>query len=179
MGDPKKSRKKYSGPRHPWEKNRIEEEKQLQKEYGFKNKKELWKSTSLLKNIFDRAKKFTSKETEQTMKEKEELILKLKSYALLQDETSLDKILGIQLKDILERRLQTIVFKKKLANSIKQARQFIAHGHIKIENKTITSPSYLVNLKEEGQIYFDETSSLASETHPERTGNQKEKGETI
>ena len=41
MGSPKKQRKKYSKPSHPWQKARIEEEKALKKEYSFKNKKEL------------------------------------------------------------------------------------------------------------------------------------------
>ena len=40
MGSPKKPRKKYSTPSHPWQKIRIEEEKELLKEYGLKNKKE-------------------------------------------------------------------------------------------------------------------------------------------
>ncbi len=33
MGDPKKQRKKYSGPQHPWKRARIEEEKVLVEEY--------------------------------------------------------------------------------------------------------------------------------------------------
>ena len=38
MGDPKKIRKKYSTPKHPWEGARIEEEKKLLKDYGIKKK---------------------------------------------------------------------------------------------------------------------------------------------
>ena len=34
MGDPKKLRKKYEPPRHPWQASRIESEKILFKEYG-------------------------------------------------------------------------------------------------------------------------------------------------
>ena len=40
MGDPRKLRKKYYPPSHPWQKIRIDEEKILMKDYGFKNKKE-------------------------------------------------------------------------------------------------------------------------------------------
>ncbi|MDP7610203.1 MAG: 30S ribosomal protein S4, partial [Candidatus Woesearchaeota archaeon] len=43
MGDPKKQRKKYSKPSHPWQTERIEVEKVLMKEYGLKNKKEIWR----------------------------------------------------------------------------------------------------------------------------------------
>ena len=39
MGDPKKARKKYSTPIHPWQKFRIDDEKAIIKEYGMKNKK--------------------------------------------------------------------------------------------------------------------------------------------
>ncbi len=41
MGDPKKIRKKYETPVHPWQKTRIVEEIALLKEYGLKNKKEI------------------------------------------------------------------------------------------------------------------------------------------
>ena len=41
MGNPKRHRKKYSTPAHPWQRARIEEERELSKEYGFKNKKEM------------------------------------------------------------------------------------------------------------------------------------------
>ena len=39
MGDPRKQRKKFSGPQHPWNKARIDEEKVLLTTYGLKNKK--------------------------------------------------------------------------------------------------------------------------------------------
>ena len=51
MGDPKKQRKKYTTPRHPWQRDRLDEERQLLKDYGLKNKKELWKFESLLRKF--------------------------------------------------------------------------------------------------------------------------------
>ena len=39
MGDPKRTKKKYSTPLHPWQAERLEEEKGLTREYGFRNKK--------------------------------------------------------------------------------------------------------------------------------------------
>lgn len=173
MGDPKKSRKKYSSPRHPWEKVRIELEKELKRDFGFKNKKEIWKMSSLLKNFYDRAKKYTAKETPQFNKEQEQLILRLNGLGLLKGDNSLDAILGIQLNDIVERRLQTLVYRKGLARSVKQSRQFIAHGHITINGKAITSPSYLVTLSEEATIAFSVNSLLSKEDHPERVKEVK------
>ena len=43
MGDPRKIRKKYETPTHPWQKDRIDEEKTLTIEFGLKNKKEIWR----------------------------------------------------------------------------------------------------------------------------------------
>src|SRR3989344_1511089 len=49
---------------------------------------------------------------------------------------------------LLEKRLQTMVFRKGLANSVKQARQFITHGHIAINGKRVSSPGYIVPVSE-------------------------------
>ena len=67
-----------------------------------------------------------------------------------------------------ERRLQTIVVKKGLARSVRQARQFITHGHIIIGENKITAPNYMVNSDEELMITFSQNSRLHSEDHPER-----------
>ncbi|MFH0986514.1 MAG: 30S ribosomal protein S4, partial [Candidatus Micrarchaeota archaeon] len=44
MGNPKKLRKNYETPSHPWEKKRLTEENELVTVYGLKNKSELWKA---------------------------------------------------------------------------------------------------------------------------------------
>ena len=77
-------------------------------------------------------------------------------------------MLGITIKDILERRLQTIVFKKGLARGIKQARQFVTHQHIAVNDRIITAPSYLVLASEEGKVSFIPKSPLADPEHSER-----------
>ncbi|PIN72350.1 30S ribosomal protein S4, partial [Candidatus Woesearchaeota archaeon CG10_big_fil_rev_8_21_14_0_10_47_5] len=41
MGDPRKIKKKYSTPIHPWQRARIEEEGVIIKDHGLKNKKEV------------------------------------------------------------------------------------------------------------------------------------------
>jgi small subunit ribosomal protein S4 len=168
MGDPKKHRKKYSTPGHPWQKARIDEEKQLLQEYGFKNKKEIWKLNSYLRAATAQAKKLVTLSGPQADKERELLLSRLKRYGLLSPEAGLDAILSISLRDVLERRLQTIVYKQNLANSAKQARQFITHNHVCINNRVVTSPSYLVPLSEEGQITFRPSSGLTDPEHPER-----------
>jgi hypothetical protein len=48
MGDPKKIRKKFSKPRHPWQKARIEEEKVLVIGFGLKNKREVYRLNAMI-----------------------------------------------------------------------------------------------------------------------------------
>lgn len=168
MGDPKKVRRKYSGPGHPWQSKRIESEKILLEEYGLKNKKEIWRSESLLKNFASQAKKLIAIKTSQGEKEKKQLFQRLEKLGLLQQGAALENVLELTLKDILDRRLQTILFKKGFARTIEQARQFITHQHINVAGRIVTAPSYLVSVEEEPTIKFLASSSLANENHPER-----------
>lgn len=168
MGDPKKHRKKYSGPRHPWERERIDEERVIKKDYGLKNKKEIWKMRSVFKSLGDQAKKLIALKTAQAEKEKKQLLSRVNKLGLIKAKDDLNAILGLDFKALLERRLQTLVFKKGLARSINQARQFIVHEHIFVGNKKITSPAYLVLVEEEEKIRFSPSSSLSKEDHPER-----------
>jgi small subunit ribosomal protein S4 len=169
MGDPRKQRKKYSSPAILWNKESIDAERTLLKEYGLKNKREIWKSMSILKRYTDGAKKLIKTNTQQADIEKIHLLTKLKSYGLLEENSKLDEILALQLKDILERRLQTQVFKLGLARSVDQARQFIVHEHVMVADKIITSPSYMVPTSIEQQIQICPGSSLENPEHPERT----------
>ena len=173
MGDPKKARKKYSTPPHPWNKDRIGLEKTLTKEYGFKNKKEIWKISSLLKNFAKQAKTSIVVSTKQAELEKKNLIDKLIRLGLIKQGGQIDDILSLTIKDFCERRLQTLSVRKNLARSLKQARQFIAHGHISIGNKKVTSPNYLVTIEEEAQLCYTSSPALTNNEHPERFVEEK------
>ena len=168
MGDPKKRRKKYMTPNHPWQKARILEEAELIKSYGLKNKKEIWKAASIVRKFRTQAKKLSSQNSEQAAKETSQLLSKLRRLGLLDDEGTLDDVLSLKTEDILERRLQTIVYRKGLAKSIKQARQFITHEHITINGVKIKSPGHLVTVEEQPNVLFKEKSPLADPEHPER-----------
>lgn len=177
MGDPKKIRSKYETPVHPWQKERLEEEKSLAQIYGLVNKKEVYKADSKLKKFKQLAKGLASKSGDQAVVERKQLFDKLKSLNLVHEE-NLDLVLGLKIEQILDRRLQTVLFKKGLARTIKQARQMIVHRHILVNGKKITSPSYLVKVEEEDNIVFYPGSGFADEEHPERkpkeTVNDKE-----
>ena len=166
MGHPKFQRKKYSKPPHPWDKARLEEEKELKQEFGLKNKKEIWKAASILKKLKAQAKRLIRLDTQQAKKEEELFRKRLSKYDLLPSEFKLEDVLSLQTRDILNLRLQTQVFKQGFARTIKQARQFITHGHILVNNKKVDVPSYLV-LKTD-KISFSPKSSLSNPEHPER-----------
>jgi small subunit ribosomal protein S4 len=169
MGDPKKRRKKYSTPNHPWQKERLDSEEPLIKAYGLKNKKELWRAQSALRSYRTQAKKVSSSTTEQAIVEQEHLLTRLRRLGMLKPESRLDDVLTLTLHDILERRLQTIVYRKGLSKSMDQARQFITHEHITIGNTKIKAPGHLVTVDEQAQLTFRANSTLADPEHPERT----------
>lgn len=166
MGAPKFQRKKYSKPLHPWQKTRIEAEKNLKKEFGLKNKKEIWKTDSLLRRFKTQVKKLIKLNTEQAKKEEELFRKKLAKYDLLPSTFKLEDVLALGTKDLLNLRLQTQVFKQGFTRTVKQARQFITHGHILVNNKKIDIPSFLV-LKTD-KISFSSKSKISKSDHPER-----------
>ncbi len=179
MGDPKKFRKKYSTPNHPWNKTAIEENKKVARGFGLRRKREIFIADSFIKKYRKIAKNLIVDQSEQALKEKEQMMKKLRDLGLLPEDSKLDDVLSLELKDILERRLQTLVYKKGLARSMKQARQFITHRHIMVAGKEITSPSYIVSVGEETQLTFKETSHLFSEDHPERVDPNKDVKEEV
>jgi len=168
MGDPRKLRKKYYTPSHPWQGARILEENEIVKAYGLKNKKEVWRARSVLKNATLQAKKLSVGGNEQSKKESGQLLTKLVRLGLLKSGAGLGDVLGIKFEDVLNRRLQTLVYKSGLARTAKQARQFIVHGHIAIGGKPVDAPSHLVSMDEQGKIGFIPKSSLSDKEHPER-----------
>lgn len=175
MGDPRKPRKKYATPTKPWTKERVVEENELIKSYGLKNKTEIYKADSKLKKFLALAKRFATIRTKQDETEKELFLKKMKELGFLEKgEKDPGKVLDLKIKDILERRLQTIVHRKGLARSMKQARQFIIHRHIMIGERKITMPSVLVTTEDELKISFTAFSNLSKDDHPERVIIEKE-----
>ncbi|MFT4250834.1 MAG: 30S ribosomal protein S4 [Candidatus Woesearchaeota archaeon] len=173
MGDIRKTRKKYQKPNHPWNKQRIDAEKILSRDYGLKNKKELWKAETILKGFKDQIKSFPSMNEQHREQQKALLRARLHKLGLITQQTELGEVLGFSAEKILERRLQTIVYKKGLARTSKQARQFILHEHILVNGRKVNAPSYLVLREEEATVEFVSKSSLAQEEHPERAIKQK------
>ncbi len=181
MGSPKRQRKKFSKPSHPWQKERILAEQGLLKEYGLNKKYEIWKMNSILKNFTAQAKNLVNIKNPQVGKERSQLLTKLFSLGLLGKDAKIEDVLSLTLKDVMERRLQTLVYRKNMAGSLKQARQFIVHEHIALGDKSITAPSYLVLSEEENNISFAKNSVLSNASHPGRIaakeGKKRKKAE--
>jgi small subunit ribosomal protein S4 len=56
---------------------------------------------------------------------------------------------GENLLSMLERRLDNVVYRLKMATSRKQARQIVVHGHVYVNGKKVYSPSYLISINDE------------------------------
>ncbi|MBI4452968.1 30S ribosomal protein S4 [Candidatus Woesearchaeota archaeon] len=152
MGDIKKQKKKYSKPSHPWQKDRIDEEKEMLKHYGLRRKNEIWRMDSLLRKFLNRAKTIIAQRNTQSEFEKKQMLDRLYSLGLLKQGSRVEDVLNLTLKNLMERRLQTLIARKQLARTMLQARQFITHEYVAIGAKKITAPSYLVSVKEEALI---------------------------
>jgi small subunit ribosomal protein S4 len=142
----KRKHKKYSRPKRPFEKTRIEEEAKIKEDFGLKNKKEIWKAEEKIKVIREGAKKLISASEE----EQKKLFERLKKIGLKVN--SIADVLSLTKEDYLGRRLQTIVVRKKFASTPKGARQLITHKKILIDGKVVDSPSYIVPIKIEEKI---------------------------
>ncbi len=152
MGDPKKKRKQFERPRRSFQKERIEKERDLKKLYGLKNKRELYRSETIIRTKRATARKLLALTLENRLKREKELLDSLKTMGILRGTPVLDDVLILTPEALLERRLQTIVWRKGMANTPKQARQFIVHGHVAIDGKKVDKPSYIVSAEEEGKI---------------------------
>lgn len=168
MGDPRRRRKSYETPKHPWNKERILNERELLTEFGLKNKKELWKMQARLNSFKKQAKRLVIDRSNQGEIERENLMSKVKRLGLLSSTQDLVDILALTVRDVLERRLQSVLVKKGLSRSMKQARQFITHRHVTVNNVKVDVPSYLVTVDVEDKVAFAGKSALVDENHPER-----------
>jgi small subunit ribosomal protein S4 len=168
MGDPRKQRKKYETTRFPWRIDTLEADLNKIGQYGLRSKKELWRHKTMISKYRGIARSLLGMSAEERRKLEKQLLDKLHRLGILPETAVLDDVLDLSLEDILERRLQTLVFRKGLTKSIHQARQLITHGHVAIEGKRLSSPSYLVPIEEEAKITYTSTSSLSNPNHPLR-----------
>ena len=172
MGDPKFSRRSYDTPSHPWQGERIKAEVVLVNQYGLKNKTEVWKAQSVLRNFRKQSRELQARLRSgdaQAKIEADALLNKCSKIGVLPVEgATLNDILTLSEENILSRRLQTLVFEKGMASTVGQARQMIVHGHIFMNGHRVTIPGYIVTRYEESSIMYDPASPFNDEMHPMR-----------
>ena len=173
MGYPGKNHKQYEKPTRKFEKQRQADEVKLIINYGLRNKREVWKSQMVLRRYRRAARDITAMSSagaEQKAVEtrKRQMFESLERMGLVGADAGIETILSLSIEQYLERRLQTVVYRKGLARSPKQARQFVTHGHIMVGSRKVTIPGYQVSRAEEGQVCYATHSPMANEVHPER-----------
>jgi small subunit ribosomal protein S4 len=164
------SKKKYSKPGKLYDLQRIKNENLLIEKYGLKNKREIWKAEYEINKIRTLAKDLITESDEQKNKFIERL--QKKGFKV----KNIPEVLGLNKEDILKRRLQTLVFEKKLTSTPKQARQVIIHKHVSIGDQIINIPSYKVSADEENQIKLNLSFNIkeSASSKPEKTKKETE-----
>ncbi|MGD2072462.1 MAG: 30S ribosomal protein S4 [Candidatus Thorarchaeota archaeon] len=168
MGDPRRQKKKYVTPKRPFDSDRFEQELQLIGSYGLRNKRELWRHRTELSNYRRNARNLLALPPADRGKFEKEIADKLVRLGILNTEPTLDNILDLTLENMLERRLQTIVFRKGLACSLHHARQLVTHGHIALDGAKVKTPSRIISTSEEDRIDYFHHSPLTDDSHPAR-----------
>eukprot|EP00918_Siedleckia_nematoides_P059881 GHVU01130583.1.p2 GENE.GHVU01130583.1~~GHVU01130583.1.p2 ORF type:complete len:105 (+),score=21.45 GHVU01130583.1:289-603(+) len=67
----------------------------------------------------------------------------------------------VTVERLMQRRLQTVVFKTRLAKSIHHARVMIRQKHVNVGRQKVDVPSFMVRLDSEKTILHDPRSPLA------------------
>lgn len=150
MGDIKRRRKLFSRPKKLFDKKRIEEENVFVERYGLKNKREIWKAKSKISLFRRRAKQLIGVDS----KVQQEFFDKLVKLGF--PVKKIADALALTEENLLDRRLQTFVFRKKLCNTPKQARQLIVHKHVLVDGNVVNTPSFCVTKDLEGKISLKE-----------------------
>ncbi|MFQ5831168.1 MAG: 30S ribosomal protein S4 [Candidatus Thorarchaeota archaeon] len=168
MGDPRRQKKKYVTPKRPYDSERFESELQLIGSYGLRNKRELWRHRTELSRYRRQARNLLALTAAERATFERELVDKLVRLGILTGEPTLDSVLDLTLENLLERRLQTIVFRKGMASSAYHARQLVTHGHIALDGAKLSTPSRLITLDEEARMSYVAKSPLNDDSHPAR-----------
>lgn len=113
----------------------MDAELKLVGEYGLRCKRELWRVQYALSRIRNNARMLLTLDEKNPRRifEGEALLRRMNRFGLLDEgQNKLDYVLALTVENFLERRLQTIVFKKGLAKSIHHARVLIRQRHIRL-----------------------------------------------
>ena len=154
MGDPKTSRRVWQKPKRPLNYDLMMDELKILGTFGLKTKRELWKTQTELSRVRLQARSLLALRQDERERKEPILMQSLSKIGLVNEDSTLDDVLNLQVTDLLSRRLQTIAQKKLYFKTPYQARQAIVHGHIMIGDSVVTIPSYIVKTEEEAKIHL-------------------------
>jgi len=154
MGDPKTSRRVWQKPKRPLNYDLMMDELKTLGTFGLKTKRELWKTQTELSRVRLQARSLLALRQDERERKEPILMQSLSKIGLVNEDSTLDDVLNLQVTDLLPRRLQTIVQRKLYFKTPYQARQAIVHGHIMIGDSVVTIPSYIVKTEEEAKIHL-------------------------
>ncbi len=126
-------------------------------EYGLRCKREIWRSQLALAKIRSAARKLLTLDEKDSKRlfEGEALLGRMVRYGVLgSDEKRLDAVLSLSTQRFLDRRLQTMVWKRNFAKSVHHARVLILQRHIRVGKQLVNSPSFLVRTESMGHIDY-------------------------
>merc|ERR1712185_890029 len=183
MGEAKESMVRYQlrnfsktskNPRRAFDKERLDHELQLLGTYGLKNKREIRRMGLVLSKVRAVALTLLTMEEKDPRRifEGQALMRRMIRYGILdEDKQRLDDVLALKVEDFLERRLQTLVYKRGLAKSIHHARVLIRQKHIRVGRQIVDIPSFMVRVESQPHIDF----ALSSPFGGGRPGRVKRK----
>ena len=142
-----------------------------------KNKREVWRVQYSLAKIRKAARDLLTLEEKDPRRlfEGDALIRRMVRLGVLKEnERKLDYVLGLTPSQIMERRLQTLVAKRKHGNTVHHARVLIRQRHIAVGKQLVNIPGYLVRVSSEQHIQLAPTSVFKT-SKPGRTKRKKSK----
>merc|ERR1711912_153588 len=148
-------------PRRSYDKERLDAELKLIGTYGLKNKREIWRVGLVLSKVRAVARQLLTLEERdpQRVFQGQALMRRMIRYGILdEDKQRLDYVLALKIEDFMERRLQTLVFKRGLAKSIHHARVLIKQKHIRVGHQIVDVPSFMVRVESQPHIEFSVSS---------------------
>merc|ERR1712110_820965 len=161
-------------PRRSYDKERLDAELKLIGTYGLKNKREIWRIGLVLSKVRAVARQLLTLEERdpQRVFQGQALMRRMIRYGILdEDKQRLDYVLALKIEDFMERRLQTLVYKRGLAKSIHHARVLIRQKHIRVGRQIVDIPSFMVRVESQPHIDF----ALSSPFGGGRPGRVKRK----
>merc|ERR1712060_142428 len=146
--------------------------------YGLKNKREVWRLQLTLAKLRKAARVLLTlpEKDPRRLFEGEALIRRMVRMGLLKDsERKLDYVLGLTIAQFMERRLQTLVMKRKIASSVHHARVLIRQKHIAVGKQMVNVPQFVVRVSSEQHIQHAATSVIKT-NKPGRMKRKKAAG---